>query len=151
MAKQKLNAAHTALDKLIRDEQKARQKVELGKVLEVVNEWLADKDAKPYLVAHVPISANAKALTEAFTAVKKKAADRLVYLLTGDDKVAHGCYISDAAIAKGADAAALGKAASEHIGGKAGGKGNTVQGMGDNAAGIDAAVEAISKMLAEKL
>ncbi|CAN3354615.1 alanine--tRNA ligase [Diutina catenulata] len=151
LAKQKLNAAHTALDKSIRDEQKARQKVESGKVLEVVNEWLADKDAKPYLVAHVPISANAKALTEAFTAVKKKAADRSVYLLTGDDKVAHGCYISDAAIAKGADATALGKAASEHIGGKAGGKGNTVQGMGDNAAGIDAAVEAISKMLAEKL
>lgn len=151
LAKQKLNAKHAKLDKLIRDELKAKQKEELQKVMEVVNKWLDDADAKPYLVAHIPITANAKAITEAFNAVKKKDATKLVYLLTGTDKIAHGCYISDAAIAKGADATNVAKLAAEHIGGKAGGKGNTVQGMGDKPEGVDAAVAAITEALAKVL
>lgn len=152
--KQKLNEKFTKLDKSIKDHLKAKQKEESKKTLEAVNGWLKDeeKSKTAFFVAHVPISANAKAITEAINLIKKQHKDKSLYLLTGtSEKVAHGCYISDEAISKGIDASELAKAVSAHIGGKAGGKGNVVQGMGDSPEGIDAAVETVTKLLAEKL
>lgn len=152
--KQKLNEKFTKLDKSIKDNLKAKQKEESKKTLDAVNNWLKDeeKSKAAFFVAHVPISANAKAITEAINLIKKQHKEKSLYLLTGSsDKVAHGCYISDEAISKGVDASELAKAVSSHIGGKAGGKGNVVQGMGDNAEGINAAVETVTKLLSEKL
>lgn len=151
--KAKLNAKFTKLDKSIKDELKARQKEESKKTLDVVNKWLNDKENESeYFVGHVPINANAKAITEAINLIKKSHPTKSIYLITGvNDKVAHGCYISDEAIAKGVDATELGKAVSSNIGGKAGGKGNIVQGMGDKPEGITAAIEQVTKLLSEKL
>jgi alanyl-tRNA synthetase len=152
LEKQKLNEKHTKLDKSIKDDLKAKQKEETKKALDIVNEWLNDKEAKPYLVAHIPIHANAKAITEAFNVIKKQDKTKSVYLLTGlQDKVAHGCYISDEAISKGVNAADLASVVSKHVGGKAGGKGNIVQGMGDQPNGVQAAVDELAKLLNEKL
>lgn len=154
LAKAKLNEKFTKLDKTIKDHLKAIQKEELKKTLDVVNEWLGDaeKAKQQYLVAHVPIGANAKAITEAINLIKKQDKSKSLYLITGStDKVAHGCYVSDEAICKGVDASALAATVSGHIGGKAGGKGNVVQGMGDRIEGIDAAVAEVTKLLAEKL
>lgn len=152
--KHRLNDKFNKLDKTIKDNLKAKQKEESKKTLDAVNEWLADeeKSKQAYFVAHVPIGANAKAITDAINLIKKLHKDRSLYLVTGtSDKVAHGCYVSDEAIAKGVDATELAKAVTAHIGGKAGGKGNVVQGMGDNVAGIDAAVDAVAQLFAEKL
>lgn len=151
--KQKLTEKFNKLDKSIKDNLKAKQKEESKKTLEVVNKWLNDKeDSSEFLVAHIPISANAKAITEAFNLIKKQDKTKSIYLLTGEtDKVAHGCYISDEAIAKGVDANVLAKAVSENVGGKAGGKGNTVQGMGDKPEGITGAIEQVTKLFKEKL
>lgn len=152
--KQKLNEKFNKLDKTIKDNLKAKQKEESKKTLDTVNEWLNDeeKSKAPFFVAHVPISANAKAITEAINLIKKLHKDKSLYLVTGTTgKVAHGCYISDEAISKGVDANQLAAAVASHIGGKAGGKGNVVQGMGDQPAGIDAAVEEVTKLLSEKL
>ncbi|KAK6457760.1 alanyl-tRNA synthetase, cytoplasmic [Scheffersomyces xylosifermentans] len=150
--KQKLTEKFNKLDKTIKDDLKAKQKEESKKTLDVVNEWLKKEDAGEYLVAHVPINANAKAITEAINLIKKSHKDKSLYLITGlKEKVAHGCYISDVAISKGVDATALAQQVSTKIGGKAGGKGNIVQGMGDKPDGIDAAVEEVRKLLGEKL
>lgn len=151
--KQKLTEKFNKLDKAIKDNLKAKQKEESKQTLDVVNKWLNDKeDTSDFLVAHIPISANAKAITEAFNLIKKQDKTKSIYLLTGEsDKIAHGCYISDEAIAKGVDANVLAKAVSENVGGKAGGKGNTVQGMGDKPEGITAAIEEVTKLFKEKL
>lgn len=152
--KQKLNDKFNKLDKSVKDNLKAIQKEETLKVLGVVNDWLKDeeKSKNPFLVAHVPIGANAKAITEAINVIKKAHKEKSLYLITGStDKVAHGCYISDEAISKGVDASALATSVSSHIGGKAGGKGNVVQGMGDKPDGIAAAVSEVTKLLGEKL
>lgn len=109
------------------------------------------EDAKDYLVSFVPISANAKAITEAINLLKKQHKSKSIYLITGSDKVAHGCYVSDEAIAKGIDATNLATAVSSKVGGKAGGKGNVVQGMGDKPQGIDEAINELKKLFAEKL
>lgn len=140
------------LDKSIKDELKARQKEEARKTLEVVNTWLAEKEPRSFLVSHIPIDANAKAITDAINVLKKLHKEKSLYLITGTTgKVAHGCYVSDEAISKGINATELAKVVSALIGGKAGGKGNVVQGMGDKPEGIDAAVEALGKAFAEKL
>ncbi|ODV77334.1 alanyl-tRNA synthetase, cytoplasmic [Suhomyces tanzawaensis NRRL Y-17324] len=150
--KQKLTEKFNKLDKAIKDELKTKQKEESKKTLEVVNEWLAKEDAGEYLVSHIPINANAKAITEAINLIKKSHKTKSIYLITGaTDKVAHGCYVSDEAIAKGIDTTALGQAVSTKIGGKAGGKGNIVQGMGDKPEGIQAAIDEVAKLFNEKL
>lgn len=68
----------------------------------------------PYLVKFIDISPNAKAITEAINYMKSNDAvkDKSIYLLAGNDpegRVAHGCYISNAALAKGIDGSALAK------------------------------------------
>lgn len=153
LAKAQLNEKFSRLDKSIKDNLKAIQKEELKKTLDVVNEWLALKEkSQLFLVAHVPISANAKAVTEAINLVKKQDKDKSLYLIVGSgDKVAHGCYVSDVAIAKGVNASDLATTVSGYIGGKAGGKGNVIQGMGDRGSGIDAAVAEVTRLLAHKL
>ncbi|RLV89241.1 Alanine--tRNA ligase [Spathaspora sp. JA1] len=149
--KQKLNAKFNKLDKSIKDNLKAIQKEESKKTLDVVKQWL-DQAKGDYLVSHVPINANAKAITEAFNLIKKQDKTKSIYLITGvTGKVAHGCYISDEAISKGIDANGLAKVVAENIGGKAGGKGNIVQGMGDKPEGITKAIEEVTKLLSEKL
>ena len=151
--KQRLTEKFNKLDKSIKDNLKAKQKEETKKTLDVVNNWLNDKEnASSFLVAHVPITANAKAITEAINLIKKQDKTKSIYLLTGEtDKVAHGCYVSDEAIVKGINANELAKAVSENIGGKAGGKGNIVQGMGDKPQGINTAIEEVTKLFKEKL
>ncbi|KAG7196105.1 Alanine--tRNA ligase [Scheffersomyces spartinae] len=152
ISKAKLNEKFTRLDKSIKDELKAKQKEESKKTLDAVTEWLSEKESKDFFVAHIPIGANAKAITEAINLLKKQHKDKSLYLITGtDDKVAHGCYVSDEAISKGVDATVLAKAVTEKIGGKAGGKGNVVQGMGDKPSGIAHAIEQVTKLFAEKL
>lgn len=150
--KQQLTEKFNKLDKSIKDELKAKQKEESKKTLEAVNEWLSGKEIGEFFVKHVPINANAKAITEAINLIKKSHKTKSIYLITGtDDKVAHGCYVSDEAIAKGVNSTELGQAVSTHIGGKAGGKGNIVQGMGDKPEGIEAAVESVIKAFQDKL
>lgn len=151
LEKQKLNELFNSLDKSIKDEIKSQQKLESKKVLDAVNDWLASENAKPYYVGYIPISANAKAITEAINLLKKKYNEKSLYLITGSDKVAHGCYVSNDAISKGVDVTELASLVSSKVGGKAGGKGNVVQGMGDNAAGVQEAIAELEKAFAEKL
>lgn len=149
--KQKLNAEFTKLDKSIKEQLKTKQKEESKKVLDAVKEWLASENAKEFFVSRVDITANAKAITDAINFIKKDHGQKTIYLIAGRDKVAHGCYVSDEAAAKGVKATDLAAIAAASIGGKAGGKGNVVQGMGDTPSGIDKAVKDIAASLAKTL
>ena len=71
--KQRLTEKFNKLDKSIKDNLKAKTKRRNQKTLDVVNNWLNDKEnASSFLVAHVPITANAKAITEAINLIKSK-------------------------------------------------------------------------------
>jgi alanyl-tRNA synthetase len=82
------------------DEQKAQQKAESKKALDTVTDFFAHpehKDTKR-LVIRLPISANAKAISEAINHVKTKDKDKTVYLFAADleeGKVIHGCHVSE--------------------------------------------------------
>lgn len=145
--KQRLTSDFNKLDKSIKDELKAKQKEENKQATDAVSKWLETLPQEEVFVQYIPITANAKAITEAINVVKKKAKDKSLYLITGDSRLAHGCYISDAHLAKGMSATEAAGIVSKHIGGKAGGKGNIVQGMGDESSGIDHAIAEVTEYL----
>ncbi len=159
ISKAELKGRFTKIQKKVVDESKTRQKQESKKALETVTLYFADsknKDKK-FLVAHIPgISANSKAVTEAINYVKTKAKDKTVYLFAGtatDGKIAHGGYVPDAVSAANDNikASDLSSAAIQFIGGKAGGRGSTSQGVGTETEKIDDAVSQLQELLEKNL
>ncbi|CAN6621368.1 alanine--tRNA ligase, mitochondrial [Trichomonascus vanleenenianus] len=148
----KLNEKFTKMQKKISDEVKAKQKAESKKVVDAITKHFEENPDAQFYVARIDaIAGNAKALSEGITYVKTKAKDKSVYLISGDSqtgRVAHGCFVSDTIIDK-VPASELGAVASKLLGGKAGGKGNTVQGSGTNIDKIDDAVAELIKAFAK--
>lgn len=152
--KSELKEKFTKIEKVVKDEVKSRAKLESKQVLDAVKEHFAANENSLYFAKFISIPANAKAITEAINHIKSSAKGKSIYLLNGNDpkgKVAHGCYISDEALAKGIDGATLARKVSSIIGGKAGGKGNVFQGMGDKQIAVDQAIAEIETALKEKL
>lgn len=151
--KNNLSTKFAAIQKKIADDAKAKHKTEAKKVLEAVNEYFEkNKDATFFVSSIDGISANSKALIETINFVKTKKSDKSVYLFAGETgKVAHGCFVSSGAEAKGVTAQDLGALATKSVGGRSGGKGPTVQGSGVDDTKVDEAVTELSALLKEKL
>lgn len=97
--KSKFRERFTQINKKIVEEQKTQQKLESKKAVESITSYFEapENSAKSWLIAKLPISANAKAISESLTYVKTKLADKTVYVLAPsieDGRVAHGCYVS---------------------------------------------------------
>lgn len=96
--KAKLRDRFNQINKQVIEGQKAQQKLESKKALETITSYFQDpknKD-KSWLVAKLPISANAKAVSESLNYVKSKLPDKAVYVLAADaeqGRVSHGCHI----------------------------------------------------------
>lgn len=154
ISKNELKEKFNKIEKEVKDEVKARAKKEIKQTVDEVKHYFSEHEDSAFFVKFIDIPTNAKAITEAINHIKSNAKDKSIYLLTGNDpegKVAHGCFISDAAIAKGVDGSSLSKTVASNIGGKAGGKGNVFQGMGDKPEGIQSAISEIETLLKEKL
>ncbi|BDD57945.1 Alanine--tRNA ligase [Monascus purpureus] len=142
------------INKQVIDGQKAQQKLESKMALETITSYFQDaknKD-KTWLVAKLPISANAKAVSESLNYVKSKLPDKTVYVLAahaGQGRVAHGCYVSKALADQGALANDWAAVVSGVVGGKAGGKGPTSIGNGVNPDRVDEALSLASKYLSK--
>ncbi|ODQ75523.1 hypothetical protein LIPSTDRAFT_102287 [Lipomyces starkeyi NRRL Y-11557] len=157
--KAELKDIFAKIQKKIIDDNKARQKAEGKKAVDLVTDYFSSEKAAefPYLVAKVPISANAKAISEAVNYAKSKLSDKIVYLFAGnsdgeDRKVVHGGYVAgNIASDAGFSAQDVAAIVSGVVGGKAGGKGHTVQGVGSDADKVDEAISAVEKYFKEKL
>ncbi|KAK9469634.1 tRNA synthetases class II (A)-domain-containing protein [Lipomyces arxii] len=156
--KAELKDIFTKIQKAIVDEGKIRQKAESKKAVDLVTEYFTKEDSASslFLVEKVPeISANSKAITDAMTYVKTKQPGKAVYLFAGDasdNKVVHGGYVAaDVTSKAGFSAQDVAAIVSGIVGGKAGGKGPMVQGVGNEAAKLDEAVAAVEKYFKEKL
>ncbi|CAR22366.1 alanine--tRNA ligase [Lachancea thermotolerans CBS 6340] len=151
VTKQELKDKFAKIEKVVKDEIKTRAKKEIKQTVDEVKNYFAENQEASFLVKYINIPTNAKAITEAVNHMKTSAKDKSIYLFTGDDRVAHGCYISDVALEKGIDGRALLNTVSSNIGGKAGGKGNVFQGVGDKPEGIETAVKEVENLFREKL
>ncbi|KAB8267386.1 alanyl-tRNA synthetase, cytoplasmic [Aspergillus minisclerotigenes] len=142
------------INKQIIDSQKAQQKLESKKALEAITSYFENPENKDksWLVARLPISANAKAVSESLNYVKSKLQDKTVYVLAADSnqgRVVHGCYMSKAISDQGASASDWAAIVSTAVGGKAGGKGPTSIGNGTNPDKTDEAIALASDYLSK--
>ncbi|KAI9934387.1 Alanine--tRNA ligase [Aspergillus wentii] len=150
--KAKFRGRFATINKQVTDGQKAQQKLESKKALDTITSFFQapeNKDKKS-LVVKLPISANAKAISESLNHVKSKLQDKTVYLLAADSeqgRVAHGCYVSKDMSDRGALASDWAAIVSSAVGGKAGGKGPTSIGNGVNPDKTDEAIELASGYL----
>lgn len=156
--KESLKNKFGKIEKTYKDEVKKLQKQETTKVLELVKKHFEGDEAaseSEFYIKYVDdVSANAKYVNETINYIKKNNKNKSIYLILGskaDGKLAHGCYISNEAIAKGLNATEIANVVSKYIGGKAGGKGNTCQGMGTEFDQVDKAVDEITQLFKEKL
>jgi alanyl-tRNA synthetase len=174
--KSKFRERFTHINKKIIEEQKTQQKLESKKAVESITSYFEapENSAKSWLIAKLPISANARAISESLTYVKTKLADKTVYVLApsiDDGRVAHGCYVSkvsaqvctvwdlwnlthhnlhpQAMSEQGASASEWATAVSRAVGGKAGGKGPTSIGNGVNPDKVDDAIDLASEYLSK--
>ncbi|KAK3383727.1 tRNA synthetases class II (A)-domain-containing protein [Lasiosphaeria ovina] len=154
LTKEKLRTKFTQIQKEVVEEQKKRQKAESKTALDTVQGHFKEdkKDAK-YYVGHLPISANAKAISDVMNYYKTKDKERTVYVFAGskDDSVMHGVYVGTHLSSKGVTAEQWTTAVSEVIGGKTGGKEPSRQGAGAEPAKLEEAVAKAEQWLLEKL
>lgn len=97
--KSRFRERFASINKQVIDGQKAQQKLETKKALEAIISYFESptNGGKTCLVTRLPISANAKAVSESLNYVKSKLQDKTVYVLAADSeqgRVAHGCYVS---------------------------------------------------------
>ncbi|CAK7205919.1 Alanine--tRNA ligase [Sporothrix eucalyptigena] len=155
LTKEELRVRFAKVQKSVLDEQKKRQKAELKTAVTTVTDHFEkpeNKDSK-WFVGHLPISANAKAISEVMNHFRNKDKERSVYIFGGnpDDGVVHGVYVGTDLAAKGVTAEQWSTAVSDVIGGKAGGKEPARQGSGTKPEKLKDAVARAEEWLTEKL
>jgi alanyl-tRNA synthetase len=149
VTKAKFKERFSKIHKQMMDDLKAKQKAESKKAIDAVTEFFEKNKDSKVMVAKLPISANGKAVGDVLKHMQNKAKDKMVYLFAaenGDEKVVHGCYVPPD-LGKHASAQDWAGSVSEVVGGKAGGKGPTTQGVGMNVAKVDEGVEVARKFL----
>ncbi len=107
LTKEDLRTKFAKIQKEVVDEQKKRQKAESKTALDTVQGHFKkdeNKEAK-WFVGHLPISANAKAISDVMTHFKSKDKERSVYVFAGskDDAVMHGVYVGTVSLRKLSD------------------------------------------------
>jgi hypothetical protein len=97
LTKEELRQRFAKIQKEVVDEQKKRQKAESKTALDTVQGHFKKEEHKDskFFVGHLPISANAKAISDVITHYKTKEKETTVYVFAGskDDAVMHGVYV----------------------------------------------------------
>ncbi len=102
LTKEELRKRFAKVQKDVLDEQKKRQKAELKTAVTTVTDHFAKSENKEssWFVGHLPISANAKAISEVMNHFRNKDKTRSVYVFGGSpsDGVVHGVYVGTVSI-----------------------------------------------------
>ncbi|TVY35319.1 Alanine--tRNA ligase [Lachnellula subtilissima] len=153
LTKEQLKTRFSKVQKDVLDEQKKKQKAESKTALDTVTGHFADNKESKIFVGKLPISANAKAVTDVMNHFKTKAKDKSVFVFAGDDGpvVHHGVYVGTDHISQGVKAEEWVAAVSEVVGGRSGGKEPTRTGQGTKPEKIDEGVAVAEKWFKEKL
>lgn len=145
--KAKLKEKFTKIEKSVKDETKLRIKQDTAKVMDSIKAFFADPEHSSICTIKIDAAPNAKIVSEAINYMKKDQKDSSLFLILGNDsKVAQGVYLSPPVFEK-ISAVEVATKASEFIGGRAGGKGNSCQGMGDKGENSNVAIDEIRKLL----
>lgn len=144
LRKMALKDQFTKINAEIQSVKNAKNKADSAAATEFVKKYFTEHPEAKHLIASVPgISANPKALTEAINYAKKSAKGKTLYLFAAEKgNVAHAVMVP-----KGnpGDAQHIAAEVRQLVGGKAGGKGEMSQGVGDNEDQVEQAVLKVSE------
>jgi alanyl-tRNA synthetase len=135
----RLQTMRKAFDKVIKERQAAAGK----KALEDFAQYFVENPSSQVYVANLEVDGNAKLLQGVATQAKK--AEKALYVFSVDSeqgKVAHVNYVSPALKKAGVDARTWAAKVTDLIGGKAGGKEESAQGVGSEVACVEEAIKA---------
>ncbi|PKS09948.1 hypothetical protein jhhlp_004571 [Lomentospora prolificans] len=154
LTKDDLKKRFDKISQAVLAEQKKRQKAESKTAMDTVQEHFKKDEEAKWFVGRLPISANAKAISEVVNFYKTKDKERSVYLFGGSKEegaVCHAVYVGTHLASKGVTAEGWATSVTDVIGGRAGGKEPTRQGQGSKPELIEDAVSTATKWLEEKL
>ncbi|KAF9264255.1 hypothetical protein L218DRAFT_987257 [Marasmius fiardii PR-910] len=140
----RLAVMRKAFDKQIKEKEAAAGKAALEDLQEF---FKVNTDAEVY-IKNLDVGGNAKILQTLVAQAKK--IEKTIYVFSADaegGKVAHVNFVSPSLKAKGIDARTWAQRVTDILGGKAGGKEDSAQGVGSNVSEIDAAVMAAKEFL----
>ncbi|KAJ7647453.1 tRNA synthetases class II (A)-domain-containing protein [Roridomyces roridus] len=146
--KERLGTVRKAFDKQIKEKETAANKEAVDTMLQHFKE---NESSESY-IAVLDVDANSKILQSVVSQGKKMG--KAVYVFSADhsgSKVAHVNYVPPSIKAKGADARTWSNKVTEILGGKAGGKDDSAQGVGTNADKVDEAVASCKEYLSSFL
>jgi len=146
--KERLAVVRKTFDKQNKEKEAAVNKEAVDKV----QQHFQDDESSEAYIAILNVDANAKILQNVASQGKKLG--KAVYVFSADNdggKVAHVNYVPPSMKAKGADARTWATKVSEVLGGKAGGKDDSAQGVGTDVSRVDEAVGLSKEYLSQFL
>ncbi|KAJ7782975.1 tRNA synthetases class II (A)-domain-containing protein [Mycena metata] len=146
--KERLAVVRKTFDKQNKEKEAAVNKEAVDKV----QQHFQDDESSEAYIAILNVDANAKILQNVASQGKKLG--KAVYVFSADHdggKVAHVNYVPPSMKAKGADARTWATKVSEVLGGKAGGKDDSAQGVGTDVSRVDEAVGLSKEYLSQFL
>ncbi|KAK7057327.1 alanine--tRNA ligase [Favolaschia claudopus] len=146
--KERLAVVRKAYDKQIKEKEAAANKEALDKI----SQYFKDDESSEAYIAVLDVNGNSKILQSVVAQGKKLG--KAVYVFSADidgGKVAHVNFVPPSMKAKGADARVWATQVSELLGGKAGGKEDSAQGVGTNVDQVDEAVRLSREYLSQYL
>ena len=159
ISKNEMKTRFAAISKAVLAEGKARTKAESTKSIDAVTNHFKDPQHEhdSFAVITLPLdSASTKAVGDAISHAKSKLKDKSVYVFAADPMgqpdaaVAHGCYMAPEA-EKSLAAMDWAASVSKAVGGKAGGKGSVIQGVGHQREKLCVAIQEAERLFREKL
>ncbi|KAF7782485.1 hypothetical protein Agabi119p4_1861 [Agaricus bisporus var. burnettii] len=142
--KERLAAIRKAFDKQVKEKEAAANKEAIDHVMKYFE---SNKKAEVF-IGTVDVEGNAKILQNIVSQARKLGKSVYVFSLDpSSGKVSHVNFISNSLKEKGADARVWATKVSEILGGKAGGKDDSAQGMGINSDRLEGALEVAQSYL----
>ncbi|KAJ7594826.1 tRNA synthetases class II (A)-domain-containing protein [Mycena floridula] len=142
--KERLNGIRKAFDKQVKEKEAASNKL----VIEQFNQYFKDNETKEAYIAILDVDGNAKLLQSIILHGRKQ--EKAVYVFSVDHaggKVAHVNYLPPLLKSKGGDARTWASTVTDILGGKAGGKEDSAQGLGVEVSKLSEAVAAANQYL----
>ncbi|KAF5389356.1 hypothetical protein D9757_004386 [Collybiopsis confluens] len=142
--KERLGAMRKAFDKQVKEREATKAK----SALDQYTQYFTDNDAADSFVAVLDVDGNSKILQSVVMQGRKTGKAVYVFSVDADTgKVAHANFISPSLKTKGADARTWATKITDIIGGKAGGKEESAQGIGNDSSRLTDAVNAAKSYL----
>jgi len=142
--KEKLTVIRKTHDKQIKDRETQANKT----AIEQLQQYFKDNEGSQVFVASLDVDGNAKILQSLISQAKQLGKSVYVFSVDAETKkVAHANYVSPSLKSKGADARTWASKVTDVLGGKAGGKEDSAQGVGINEEKVQDALNAATNYL----